>query len=187
MTAFIQPFINLLLFRAGPQDMPASQQVLKFVLMASIVTGALGSIGTLGLPAATLISVSQIALYGVFVYLMLKMFRKPERWLQTIIAIYGATALMNLACLPFLQNLSLFSEGQLVITEKLLIVGVLQLWLLIVTARILKEAAEISMGRAVLLTLLMVYVIQIFLAVFLGVLGFEPNTMGTNSVTTEAQ
>lgn len=185
MTSIIQPFINLLLFRAGPQDIPASHQILKIVLISCFVTDVLGAMGTLGLSMSMLLSAGQLALLSVFVYFLLKLHQKSERWLQTITAVFGALTLINLASLPFIQNLNILAGGQLIITPKLLIVGVLQLWFFIVMARILRDAAEISMGRALLLTFLLVNIIPILLSLFIGALGFEPQAI--NTISTEAQ
>lgn len=177
MISFIQPFINLLLFRAGPQDIPASESVLKFVLISCFVTDVLGALGTLGMTTSIILSAGQIGLLGGFVYLLLKIHQKSERWLQTLTAIFGSLALINLISLPFIQNLQLLKEGQLILTPNLLLVGALQLWFFITMARILRDAIEIRMGRAVLLTFLMVNIVPIVLSAFIGALGIEPGVI----------
>ena len=179
MFALIQPFINVLLFRAGPQDMAASTGVLKFTLIACFLTDIVGASSTLGMKTSMLLSGGQIALLGVFVFLLLKINKKEDRWLQTLIALFGALAIINLATYPFIRNLNLFSDGKLVLTGGLMIVAALQLWFFVVMARILKDALEVRMGRAVLLTFLIINIVPMVLSLIVGVLGLTPHTAGT--------
>ncbi len=181
MFALIQPFINLLLFRAGPQDMPASNAILKIAIFACFVTDILGAIGLLGLTLSAVLSIGQIVLYAAFIYLLLKINKKTERWLQTLTALFGALALINLASYPFIQNLNLFSEGKLVLTPGILIVAVLQLWFFIVMARILRDALEITMGRAVLITFLIVNIVPLVLSSVISTLGLSPASLAIDS------
>jgi hypothetical protein len=180
--ALILPFVNLLLFRAGPQDVPASKSALKIVIAACFITDVMGAVGLLGLPLSAMLSAGQIALYGGFVYLLLKINKKTERWLQTLTALFGALTLINLASYPFIQNLNLISDGQLVLTPGLLIVAVLQLWFFIVMARILRDANEITLGRAILLTFLIINLIPLVLSSLVGVLGLSPVPLTIDSL-----
>lgn len=170
----IQPFINLLLFRAGPQDMPASQGILKIVIGACFITDIIGAASVLGLSLASVLSAGQIVLYSGFIYLLLKMAQKPERLVQTLTALFGALALINLASYPFMRNLHFFSEGKLQLTPTIVLVALLQLWFFIVMARILREALEISTGRAALLTFLIIQLVPILLSSVIGMLGITP-------------
>lgn len=182
MFALIQPFINLLLFRAGPQDMPASKSVLKIAIVACFITDIMGAVGLLGLPLSAVLSAGQIALYSSFVYLLLKINTKTERWLQTLTALFGALALINLVTYPFIQNLSLISEGQLVLTPGLLLVAALQLWFFIIMARILRDANDITLGRAILLSFLIINLVPLVLSSLVGVLGLSPAPLTIDSL-----
>ena len=183
MFALIQPFINLLLFRAGPQDMPASNTVLKATILACFITDIIGAIGLLGLTLSAVLSAGQIVLYAGFIYLLLKINNKTDRWLQTLTALFGALALINLASYPFIQNLNLLSEGQLVLTPGILIVAALQLWFFIVMARVLRDAIEVTMGRAILLTFLIINVVPLVLSSIIGMLGLSPATLAIDSLS----
>ncbi len=181
MFALIQPFINLLLFRAGPQDVPASKSVLKITIAACFITDVMGAVGLLGLPLSAVLSAGQIALYSGFVYLLLKLNTKTERWLQTLTALFGALTLINLVSYPFIQNLQLIHDGKLVLTPGILLVAILQLWFFIVMARILRDANEITLGRAILLTFLIINLIPLFMSSLIGVLGLSPAPLAVDS------
>lgn len=182
MLALIQPFLNLLFFRAGPQDMPASTSALKFTIIACFLTDVIGATNTLGLSTSMLLSAGQIALLGVFVFLLLKINQKDERWLQTLTALFGALAIINLVTYPFIRNLDLFVDGQMVLTPNILIVAALQLWFFIVMARILRDALEIRMVRAVLLTFLIINIVPMLLSMLVGALGLTPEVISTTPV-----
>lgn len=182
MFNLIQPFINLLLFRAGPQDMPASNTMLKITILACFVTDIIGAIGLLGLTLSAVLSAGQIMLYSAFIFLLLKINNKTERWQQTLIALFGALALINLASYPFIQNLNLISEGKLVLTPGLLIVAALQLWFFVVMARILRDAIDVTMGRAILLTFLIINIVPLVLSSVVGALGLSPTTLAIDAL-----
>lgn len=157
--------------------MPASQSVLRFSIIACFLTDIIGAVNVLGFQLAAALSAGQIALYAGMVYLLLKINGKPERWLQTLIALFGALALINLASYPFLQDLHLIEEGQLVLKPQIFIVAGLQLWYFIVMARVLRDALEISMGRAVLLTILIINLVPLVLSSIISALGLSPASM----------
>jgi hypothetical protein len=182
--ALIQPFINLLMFRAGPQDMPASNNALKISMLTCFLTDILGAAGMLGLKLALVLSAGQIALYAGFIFLLLKINQKTERWLQTLTALFGALALINLASYPFIHNLNLFADGKLALTPGILIVAVLQLWFFAVMARVLRDAIEIRIGRAILLTFLIINIVPLVLSSVVGVLDLSPVTVSIDSGTT---
>jgi hypothetical protein len=178
----IQPFINLLLFRARAQDMPASKSVLKITIIACFITDIMGAVGLLGMPLSVVLSAGQIALYSGFVYLLLKINTKTERWLQTLTALFGALALINLVSYPFIQNLNLINDGQLVLTPGLLLVAAMQLWFFIVMARILRDANDITLGRAILLSFLIINIVPLVLSSLVGVLGLSPVPLTIDSL-----
>ncbi|MEE9446616.1 MAG: hypothetical protein V3V09_01560 [Arenicellales bacterium] len=174
MYALIQPFVNLLLNRGSAQDIPASPSVFKFVAISCFITDVISSMSTLGFNTALVLSAGQIGLLSVFVYFLLNLKKKPERWLQTISAILGALALINVASIPFLQNLNFSDVTQLTLSPSLLVVGALQLWFFIIMARILRDAVEVTMGRALLYTFLIINAVPIVLSAVVGILGISP-------------
>lgn len=153
--------------------MPASKSFLQFAIIACFVTDTVGAVSVLGLNFAVVLSAGQIALYSTFIFLLLKINGKTERWLQTLTALFGALALVNLASYPFIQNLNFFQDGKFVVTPGLLIVAALQLWFFIVMARILRDALEVTMGRALLLTFLIINIVPLVLSSLIGVLGLD--------------
>lgn len=174
MISFIQPFINLLLFRAGPQDMPASQSTLKLVLISCFIADMLGAVKSVDMSLSVLVLTAiKVILLGGFIYILLNLFKKPERWLQTLSAVYGAQTLIHLASLPFMHKIQLLENGQLIISDKMLIVAALQMWLFVVIASILKGALEIKMARALIINLVLNVLLVFVLVLFSQTFGLE--------------
>lgn len=153
--------------------MPASITTLRMALIVCFVADVIGATGKLGMSIAMAFSAGQILILGTAVYILLKINNKTERSLQTLFSIFGTLALINLASLPFIQDLNFLQEGKLVITNNLIIVGLLQLWFFITMARVLRDALETRMFRAILLTFLIVNIVPLVLANVAGMVGWE--------------
>ena len=144
MLAFLQSLVNVLLFRAGPQDVPSSWYLLKISAGASLLTAAATAVGmlNLGITQALITSVAKILVYALLVYLLLKSSKKPERWLQTMITLYGTLAITNAISIPFVPDLQEVEEGKYVIVPGygVMIVAALEIWFLVILARTLRAA-----------------------------------------------
>jgi len=101
MNPLLKAFIDLCLFRSGPQDLPSS----SWLRNASLAGYFLVSFGlSLSIePFAP--AIKAVALDTVFLLLLaavpLILLKKPERINQTLSAIYGCGILFNLALAPF--------------------------------------------------------------------------------------
>ena len=177
MLAFLQSLVNILLFRAGPQDMPSSWTLLKLTGLAALVTAAATATGmlNLGFAPALLASAAKVGVYALIVFLLLKSGGKPERWIQTMIALYGTLAITNLISLPFLPDLQEVEEGKFVIVPGagVMIVAVIEIWFLVILARTLRDALEIRTGQAILLTILIIIIETMVLSSLTGTLGIQ--------------
>lgn len=103
MWALILAFVDVALHRRGPQDLPRSEFLLGLVLAAYIVVSA---------AALVVISADQtrVQLFALelivdlgFVYVLLRVFEKSGRFMQTATALIGTGVLLNFISLPLLQ------------------------------------------------------------------------------------
>lgn len=177
MLAFLQSLVNVLLFRAGPQDVPSSWYLLRISAGASLLTAAATAVGmlNLGITQALITSVAKILVYALLVYLLLKSSKKPERWLQTMITLYGTLAITNAISIPFVPDLQEVEEGKYVIVPGygVMIVAVLEIWFLVILARTLRAALETRTSHAILLTIMILMVETVVLSSLSGVLGIR--------------
>ena len=155
---FLKVFLDIVLWRRGPQDLPASRLLLALTAASYVAVSALqlGVLGEKGPAWFVFVVLDPILLTGG-TYLLLKLFRHPERFLQTATAILGTGAVLGLLLfLPLQLILSGMGAGQ-----DSTAAGVFALLLVVVfalvTGRILQLATESNLftGIAVSLTYFM--------------------------------
>jgi hypothetical protein len=160
-------FLDICLFRKGPQDAPASPALLKLALSAYFLVGLLLAI----LEAHWLEGILQVLLEAAmllgFAWASLMAAGKTSRWLQTAIAMLGTDALVSSFAIPL--DAVLLASPQAGLLHLLLLL--LMLWHIAVVAHILRHA--LSQALAVGLGLSIAYV---FFSVQVLILLFGPPT-----------
>lgn len=165
--------LDICLLRGRAQDLPASVQLVWIAAAASVTANSLGMLGQDAGLAPFLLIVSQIALLGAAVWLVLRLRGFPARWLQAMTALYAVDTVSTLLLLPLLPALvEMLKQGPEVVPSwegyaMLALVG----WLLLANARVLREATEWPLPLAFvtgLTLLLVVRMIGIFLVSLFG-------------------
>ena len=159
----IRLFLEICLFRKGPQDTPASQMLLWLALAAYCLVGAAQALledqwleGVLQVPLQALILLA-------FVWVSLMAAGKLERMRQTLIAMLGTDALISSFAIP-LEGLFL-ADPQAALIHLLLLL--LMLWHMAVVAHILRHALSqtlmVGLGLSFVYT---VFTLQVLLMLF---------------------
>ena len=149
MSAVIDLFLDICLFRKGPQDAPASTLLLAIAIVAYVLVGlVLFGIEVGPTQALLQIVVEGGALLG-FTYLTLLASGYRNRILQTTIAMVGTDALISTSALPLVVVALYTQEGQ--IAYALLLA--LTLWHLAVIAHILRHALSRSYSHGLVLAI----------------------------------
>lgn len=155
MYVLLRAFLNIVRFKGGPQDLPASSTLLAitfvFAVLTHVVTDApYSSVGTIWLAAVT-----QAGAFGVVLWLVLSIRGKRERWLQTATALYGAGSLLQLLTIPVSYMLgnqqSSVSFGMMGLPSLLLLI--IAFWFLAVMSWVFRQSLEIKTGMSLLLSL----------------------------------
>ncbi len=155
MLDLFKVFVDIALWRKGPQQLPASG-LLLFITVAIYGALALALGSVVGRPEDRLAlrTVLELGLGLGWIWLLLALFRRSTRFFQTATAILGTTALLT----PLVLGLQavLVRLGQTHVLTVPLLFGLLTVvvWYLLITAHILRSALEVSLFVAVLLTLL---------------------------------
>ena len=169
MLQFLKAFLDIVLWRRGPQDLPAS------TLLFWLTAGAYVAVSILQLslvdepPAAWVVFVllDPILLTGG-VYLLLRLFGKDARFLQTATAVLGTGAVLGLVL--FLPTQWLVT--QLDLPPESTAAGLMALALVIVfafvTGRILKLATDSNLFTGVTLALVYFLLIHLLLSLATG-------------------
>ena len=100
MYRLVRPFEDLCLLRLAPQDLPASRLLLVLTLVAHTLTGILASLQVLPAGTAMLAGITGTLMLAGMVVLLLNIQRQTARITQTLTALAGAMALLDLVALP---------------------------------------------------------------------------------------
>lgn len=144
--------VDICLLRGRAQDLPASRNLVWLAAFASV------AVETLGMPergldvGRLLFLVSQVALFGGAIWLVLRLSGFPARWLQTVSALYSANAIFSLLLVPFLPALAeMIRQGPgATLAWQGYVSLLLSGWFLAVMTRVLREATEWSLGVSLL-------------------------------------
>ncbi len=151
-------FIDILLFRSGPQELPASPFLLYMTMVLYFAVGVL--VAWLSFPFWSAVSVScmDTALLISLIWIALWIKKLDYRMLQTLTAALGTLGLITLIVFPLdvlyaiTDNMSPESEDSGSLLSTLLFI--LMAWSLTVLGHILRNALEIRPALAVGLSLL---------------------------------
>ena len=154
MNPLFKAFLDLCLFRAGPQDLPTSTWLRNATLVGYFLVSAALSILVVPEFSSLLAALLDTFLLALLAVGSLWLLSKRERINQTLTAIYGSGVLFNLAIAP-LAIIYLSMDKQ---AGPLLATGItaLGLWNLAVLGNILRHALNLPLlaGMAIAITYL---------------------------------
>jgi hypothetical protein len=142
--------INLFVLRAKPQDLPTSTQLLAVAAVAAMAADFLSLPDRDPLLGHALFVGTRPLFYGAVLWLLLKQRHFEARWVQTATAIFATLAMLGLLRLPLLPALlEMVKQGQtsgqgMALGWEAWASFALELWFLILVARILREALELK-------------------------------------------
>ncbi len=147
-------YIDIIVLRRGPQDLPASQFLLLSVLMLYLASGLALFLTHVPTFSGALAELSVAALLEAGFFLVLLALRgKMARAPQTLSALWGSGAILTLAGLPlhlWMRALPEAAAGVALPGIGLLLLLILSL---VVAGHILREALEIPLPGGILLVL----------------------------------
>ena len=159
MYAFVRPFIDLCLMRRRPQDLPPSSLLLTLTLVAHTMTGVFASLQLLSPGSALLAGITGTLLLCAMAAMLLALQRHLERLTQTLTALAGSLALLDLIALPITSWWQqVHDSGVANPLPALLLLAVLG-WNLGVVGHVLRHALGIAwfMGIAIALAFYLLF------------------------------
>lgn len=143
MYALFNLFLDICLFRKGPQDVPASAALLKICLLAYGFSGLVVLMLSTPAPVALLQILLDLVLLSGLLHLALIVRRHPQRFGQTLSALTGTGALMALLALPLMSWIvHPSSQGAAELPSALLLA--LMVWSIAIMAHILRQTFATS-------------------------------------------
>jgi len=143
MNALFNLFLDICLFRKGPQDLPASAVLMKLCLLAYGGSGFFVLLLGAPAPVALLRIFLDLVLLAGLLHLVLLLNRHPGRFEQTLTALTGAGTLMGLLALPLVHWIVRQETGADTTLPSLLMLG-LMVWSVAIIAHILRHALDTS-------------------------------------------
>lgn len=161
MHTLIKAFIDLCLFRIGPQHLPTSALLRNLVLAAFLATGLLLSrAAQQSWPQAIATTLLDTVILFSLTLLALRLLEKRERAMQTLTALMGGNVVLGLLSLPLV--LFYYSGGQAENAVVSLLVLLLTIWNIMVMGHILRHALDMPLfGGIIAATLYMILSIQV--------------------------
>lgn len=158
---------RILLFRAGPQDMPYSQELTRVLLPAAVVANFWIFSMALPLAMSAAMALAMIAGVALITNTLLKARRLGDRFNQTFNALLATGAVLTLLLLPpfaqvaptlvkATQNPQMLEHPENLELPQgaVMLMNLLNFWNLGVTAHIFRHAMNVSFGFGVLFALL---------------------------------
>jgi hypothetical protein len=140
----ILAFVDIMLHRRGPEDLPSSQ-FLVWLLLAVAVGVDLGVLFMAdGTPRAAAVVVLIQFLDVWFVWALLRTFNRQKRFRQTMCALLGSETILNLAGAPLMPLVAASTDtsAQPQITLPLLLTALLGVWSIDIAAFVFARALE---------------------------------------------
>lgn len=159
MTAF-KILFDITLLQAKPQDVPFSYPLLGITALASIISYIL-ALEPVGSEVTRVlgkeISIAPLAaaehfFFATTVWLILRLRGHAERFVQTITAMFGVSAIIQLVMWPVTGWL-LQHQGTPDANFPAFLIFALRIWILLVYAQIFRHTLETRLGAGVLYTI----------------------------------
>jgi hypothetical protein len=166
---FLKAFFDIVLWRRGPQDLPASRMLLWLTAVAYVAV-SIAQLALLEEPAAAWIVFVLLdpVLLVLGVQLLLRLFGKTDRFLQTATAVLGTGVILGLGLFLPVQ----WAVAQAGLPPESPIAGMIALAMVVifglVTGRILKLATDTNLFTGVTLALTYFLLINLLLTVASG-------------------
>jgi hypothetical protein len=162
-------FVEICLFKAGPEDVPSSHWLLKITLLIYFMVGVAISRIDAAWDISLFTSLTDMLVMIVVTGLLLQFRGFKSRFQQTITAMAGAGSCLGIVGIPVVLLFNQVSEQERLSSYAMLLMIALMFWSLMVTAHIFRRSLDIKPGIAAVLTI--AYTILSLLAVGLVISG----------------
>jgi len=146
-------FINVCLFKSGPSDLPASQSLLRIMLLVYLILGIIVNRLDSDWNTSLFVSVVDVLVLMVVAGLLLKFRGFEARYTQTVTALAGTGSCIAIIGFPIIWWFYQIEAEQQATSYAMLLMVTLMFWSLMITAHIFRQSLEIKAGTAAMLTI----------------------------------
>lgn len=157
-------FWRLCLLRQSPADLPASMFLLAVLVVVNFAVSVVSFVVMHKLFSALIQAIADLVITLGVVAVMLAVTARTARIMQTLIAVSGASIILNVMSLPLLFMLPGDGQPNRVVT---MLLAFLLLWHIFVVGSIFRHVFESSLAMGTLLSMAyMVLVVTLFYGLF---------------------
>jgi hypothetical protein len=149
----LQLFVDILLLRAGPQDVPASSVLLALAVLASASASWLLALEAFAGPHAFARVAVELGLMAGLLLALLGFHGRGTRFPQTFTALCGTGAMLALLAWPLFGIALGRPRGDEFGALAMLMLWVIYAWNIVVIGHILRHALDSGLARGILLAL----------------------------------
>lgn len=168
MFQLLSAFWQIAVFQRRPQDLPASDFLLRLTAAFYLLVGLATALLPLPLLPVVAIAILDTLLLAVLIVAALYWLGLRARAVQTLTAVYGALGLIGLLMLPVSVSLSTAADAEQTPPLPGLLLWLLSLWSIAVLGNILRHALSISLLVGVLISYGYFLLWQQLLPLFIG-------------------
>jgi len=147
-------FLEICLFQRGPQDLPASGIFLGIVFVISTFIALLLNLINLPFQQATVAVFINLAVVIIITQLILRLYNKPMRFVQTLTAQLGAGIVISVFAVPVVVMLVYAEKHDVSMITGIIFWLGLFVWETAVTAHILRHALSTNFFQGFLVAIL---------------------------------
>ena len=153
MLELLKRFFKICLLTNGPQDLPYSLPLLQIMVFIYFLTGCVSMWPSVPIDDSFWIMLLDSGILLVFCWLCLLAFNKRSRFLQAATALTAIGAVFQLLAWPLLLHINDSKQSEVVSVEASFLLLIIISWNLAVYAHIFRQAFEVRMPAAFVLTI----------------------------------
>jgi len=161
LSNLLHQFVWIAFLQARPQDLPGSRSVLWVAIAVNLITYTLAVASRYPIGQSVLIALTDLTFSALFLFVMLLFVDKGARFQQSLAALCGATAVLNLAATPVMW----ISAGSATPSFGLVDLCVI-LWGLAIIGHVLQHALELPRWASIGLAVMFYIVVMNFIVAF---------------------
>ncbi len=150
-------FLKICLFKIKPQDIPVSSSLLAMTIVTYAIVTMFLLLVRETVAQAIMMTLLEVSILFGFIYILLRLVKKPERSLQTLSALYGTGTILSLIVLPLYFIISMYDQQPVnpnVIFSLLQFLLIsLTIWNITVMSYIMRHSFEAGVFTSVMLAI----------------------------------
>lgn len=154
MQYVLTAFLNIVLLRTGPDTLPESRLLLSFACIFYLVVNVISILLTEAVDSAFLLLMTDLLLMVAWAFTILIIFEARQRLTQTLTALLGAGAVLQVFILPLSLGPPVDQQTEGLVLLRALGFLLILLWAVAVYGQIIARAINKGMGAGVLLSTL---------------------------------